>query len=165
VTCESTNGVEVVDASSLAIVKHLTVGARPRAAAFLPDTSKAYVTSELGHTVTVVAEPSHEIIKTLNLEGDKVRPMGIAIAPDGKHAYVTTGHGGTVVVIDTATDTLSGTIAAGQRPWGIAATPDGKTLYTANGFSNDVSIIDVASGKETSRVKVGSKPWGVVLLP
>ena len=60
VTCEGTGAVEVIDTATTKMVKELAVGGRPRAAAFLPDASKAYVTSETGGTVTVIALPDHD---------------------------------------------------------------------------------------------------------
>jgi DNA-binding beta-propeller fold protein YncE len=36
-------------------------------------------------------------------------------------------------VIDTATDTISGTIGTGKLPNGVAASPDDQRAYAANG--------------------------------
>ena len=67
--------------------------------------------------------------------------------------------------VDTATNTVLGSVTVGKRPWGIALSPDGKTLYSANGPSNDISVVDLATNTVTGKVKVGSGPWGVVVLP
>jgi YVTN family beta-propeller protein len=86
------------------------------------------------------------------------------MAPDGKHLYVTTGRSKMVLILDTATNTVVGSVEAGPRPWGIAVTPDGTTLYTANGSSNDVSVIDIATRQVTKKIPAGRGPWGIALV-
>ena len=90
--------------------------------------------------------------------------MGTAMAPDGKHVYVTTGRSKVVLFVDTATDTVTGSVEVGTRPWGIAISPDGKALYTANGPSNDVSIVDVGTKQVMKKILVGRGPWGVIFV-
>jgi YVTN family beta-propeller protein len=93
-----------------------------------------------------------------------MRPMGTASTPDGKFVFVTTGRSRMLMVVDTTTDTVSGSIDAGQRPWGLAVSSDGQTVYTANGPSDDVSIIDVAGRRVVKTVPVGRGPWGAILV-
>ena len=50
-------------------------------------------------------------------------PRGIAITPDGAYAYSTGLSSDDVSVIDTATNTVSTTIAVGNNPYGIAICP------------------------------------------
>ena len=40
-------------------------------------------------------------------------PNGLAITPDGKYAYVTNGSNDSVSVINTATNTVTGTVTVG----------------------------------------------------
>jgi YVTN family beta-propeller protein len=68
-----------------------------------------------------------------------------------------------VMLIDTATNTVSATVAVGKRPWNMALTPDGAKLYVANGRSNTVSVIDTASARKTADIAVGELPWGVAI--
>ena len=82
------------------------------------------------------------------------------MAPDGKHLYVTTGRSKMVLFLDTATNTIAGSVEAGPRPWGIAVAPDGATLYTGERPSNDVSAIDLATRQVTKKIAVGRGPWG-----
>jgi YVTN family beta-propeller protein len=48
------------------------------------------------------------------------RPWGIAVTSDGKKLYVAAGLANDVAVIDTATNHVEKTIAAGDGPWGVA---------------------------------------------
>ena len=80
----------MVDARTVRVVKTLAVGGRPRAAAFLPNGTKAYVTQENGGSVTVVGLPAHDILKTLKVEG---RPMGISRHVTSAPGWVVDGTG------------------------------------------------------------------------
>ena len=130
-----------------------------------PDSSRAFVTSENGASVSYIDAQKHVVLKTIQLTGQLVRPMGGAAAPDGKLVFITTGRGKNVLIIDTATQEAVASIEAGDRPWGIAVSSDGKTVFTANGPSNDVTIIDVDSRMVKAKVKVGERPWGVLFVP
>ena len=46
-------------------------------------------------------------------------------------------------MIDTATNTVTATIAVGSRPYGVAVNPDGTTAYTTNYGSNSLSVINI----------------------
>src|SRR5262249_19007150 len=152
VTSEDEGKVYVLDVASEQVLKSFEVGPRPRVAAFLPDGSRAYVSSERGGTVSVVDAQKHEVVATIRLPGDELRRRGIAVAAEGRTIYVTTGRGRRLFAIDTASRQPTGSVDVGDRPWGVALSPDGRTLYTANGPSDDVSIVDVASLKVLKKV-------------
>jgi YVTN family beta-propeller protein len=48
------------------------------------------------------------------------RPISVALTPDGASAYVTNFNSNTVSIIDTASNTVTGSVPIGQRPVGIA---------------------------------------------
>jgi YVTN family beta-propeller protein len=123
----------------------------------------AYVPSENGGTVTVIDTKALKATKTIAL-GESMRPMGTAVSPDGRELYVTTGRSRMLSIIDTATNTVIGSVEAGQRPWGIAVASDGKTAYTANGPSNEVAAIDLASRRVIATIPVGRGPWGAAFV-
>jgi YVTN family beta-propeller protein len=143
------------------VLATVLVGSRPREAAFTPDGKRAYVTGEIGGTVSVIDVPAHEVVATITLEDGETKPKGVAVTPDGKRALVANGAAHHVAVIDTQTNEVSATVSVGRRPWGIALTPDGKKAYVANGVSNDVSVIDVETRKVVAHVPAGKMPWGV----
>jgi YVTN family beta-propeller protein len=66
-------------------------------------------------------------------------------------------------VLDTATLTITATIAVGQRPWNMALTPDGRKLYVACGRSGTVSVIDTERNVKIAEISVGKLPWGVAI--
>ena len=71
----------------------------------------------------------------------------MAIAPDGSTAYITNHNSNNVSVLDTATNTISATVAVGTSPAGIAITPDGANVYVANEISGTgtVSVINTSN--------------------
>jgi YVTN family beta-propeller protein len=82
-----------------------------------------------------------------------------------QNAYITNTGNNTVSVINTATNTVTATIAVGLHPIGVAVTPDGSKVYVANDYSNTVSVIDTASNTVTATIPVSVSPIGVAVTP
>ena len=70
-------------------------------------------------------------------------PISVAVSPDGTRAYTANLSANTVSVINTATNTVTATIALGanRNPYSVAVSPDGTRAYTANLSANTVSVI------------------------
>src|SRR5690349_13896182 len=65
-----------------------------------------------------LSRPRHEkLFNKLQLAQGEL-PMGTAMGADGKKLFVSTGRGNTVAVIDTADNSLGGSIPVGGRAWG-----------------------------------------------
>ncbi len=79
-------------------------------------------------------------------------------------AYITNGGGNTVSMIDTATNTVRGTILVGASPLGVAATPDGSMAYITNTGDNTVSVIDTAANTVVATITVVGFGAGVVAV-
>ena len=165
VTSEETGTISVLDPAAGKILQTFKVGHRPRSVAFFPDGSKAYVNAENDGSVVLVDAVKRKMIQTIQLgKPGLIKPMAVLLSPDAGRLCISTGRGRQVFMIDTATNTVAGSVEVGARPWGIALSPDGKTLYSANGPSNDVAAVDVASNNVIKKVKAGSGPWGVLAL-
>jgi YVTN family beta-propeller protein len=67
------------------------------------------------------------------------QPFGVAVTPDGSKVYVANEVSASVSVIDTATNTVVGTIPVGNFPIGVAVIPDGSKVYVTDGASASVS--------------------------
>jgi YVTN family beta-propeller protein len=84
-------------------------------------------------------------------------------------AYVANYNANTVSVIDTASNTVVGTIPVGNSPSGVAVAPDGKHAYVANYFGNSVSVIDTVANAVVATVvglaAVGYGAAGVAVTP
>ena len=102
-------------------------------------------------------DPASHAVTKIDL-GKGMRPMGTIASPDGKFVYVTTGRSRMLLIIDTASNTVVGSVDAGDRPWGVAISTDGKSVFTANGPADNVSVIDVATRAVVKTVPVGRGP-------
>jgi len=165
ITSEETGTIAVLDPVAGKIIATFKVGHRPRSVAFLPDGSRAYINAENDGTVVLADARKYRMIKAIPLgKPGVIKPMAVLLSPDGTKLYVSTGRGHQVFTIDTATNTVLGSVEVGARPWGITLSPDAKTLYSANGPSNDVSVVDLATNTVTKKIKAGTGPWGVIAL-
>ena len=152
----------VYDVSAHLLVKTVSVGGGPIAAAASPDGSRIYVTSFGGGTLTVLDGASYAIIATVSVGA---LPGSIAVSPDGKRVYVGGGGSNTVYVIDSATNTVVSTIPVASSPGFVAITPNGKFAYVSNGGSNGIAVIDTSTNTITASVAVGGSPQGLSISP
>lgn len=87
-----------------------------------------------------------------------------AIALAGTRAYVTNKTAGTVTVIDTTTNTVVRTFAAGRAPDSIAVKPDGTQLYVASSANNTVTVINTSTGATARTISIAS-PSAIGISP
>ena len=58
--------------------------------------------------------------------------MLVSIAGASPFAYITNYESNNVSVVDTATSTVTATVAVGYEPYGVAVAPDGKKVYVVS---------------------------------
>jgi YVTN family beta-propeller protein len=95
-------------------------------------------------------------------------PLALALTPDAKYLYVTNtdgttplGGSDTVTVVDTASQTVVGTIPVPASPFAIAASPDGTAMYVLSD-GDLLTAIDTASRAVRYTVPVGNTSIDVV---
>ncbi|HEY0791272.1 MAG TPA: autotransporter domain-containing protein [Chthoniobacterales bacterium] len=71
----------------------------------------------------------------------------------------------TASVIDTATNTVSSTVALGLNPVSAVVTPDARYAYATNFSANTVSVIDTSTHTVVNTIAVGTNPEGLALAP
>ena len=125
----------------------------------------------------VAASPAGLADEVKNKPTNPARTLGAAfvlaivslIATSAAHAepfaYVAVFNHDNVSVIDTASNTVTTTVAGGVNPVGVAITPDGAFAYVTNVSSGNVSVIDTASNTVITTVTVGLNPVGVAITP
>jgi YVTN family beta-propeller protein len=92
-------------------------------------------------------------------------------APHGREdlsapfAYVTNESSNNVSVIDTASNTVVGTVTVGITPVGVAVTPDGKQAFVAEEGSKNVSVIATVSNTVVATIQMGGIPHAVAVTP
>lgn len=165
VTSEEDGTVTAVDVEARKPLRSFRTGRRPRSVAFLPNGTRAYVTNENDGGVTLVDAVKHQVLQQIKLgEAGKVKPMHVTMSADGSTAYVSSGRGKKVFAIDTATNSVKGSVEVGARPWGVGLSPDNKTLFAADGPAGEVVVVDVSSMAVVKRIKAGNGPWGVAIV-
>src|SRR5438876_90859 len=88
----------------------------------------------------------------------------IVVSPDGRWVYVGNSASQAVEVIDTATNSVVGTvpIAHAYDVPGLAISPDGSRLYVTT-YSQDLFVIDTAARIIVATVRVGSGALGLAI--
>jgi YVTN family beta-propeller protein len=117
----------------------IPVGTGPRAIAFAPDGTAAYVANFNSSDVSVIDTAARSVVATIPLAAES-ELTGIAITPDGATVYVTDDRftpappfSSRLFVISTATRTLVQTVPAPVRLLAVAVTPDGASVWVVAG--------------------------------
>lgn len=145
--------------------------------------TRAYVSNEDGHSVSVLDVSSQANIATIEVGK---RPRGMKLSRDGSRLFVALSglpkcppsvpdeecakqerdlKADGIAVVDTALRKVIKVLAAGSDPEQFAMSGDGKRLYVANEDVGLLSVVDVDAAKVIARIKVGLEPEGVVLTP
>jgi YVTN family beta-propeller protein len=134
--------VEVVDAAVGTVVASIAIGSTG-GLAVSPDGARVYVAAGLVH---VVDTATNMVVNAFAAEAAAIADVSntassVAFSPDGTRAYVgvTTFNmigggfsaGGGIVLVDTASESVAGTINLFSLPGAIALTPDGSRAYVA----------------------------------
>jgi len=69
-------------------------------------------------------------------------PHYAPFTPDGRWALAVVQGPGELAILDTANNTLAGTVAVGKAPHWSMSSSDGRTAYVTDEGSNDVSVVD-----------------------
>ncbi len=158
----------------------IAVGKEPRCVALTPDGRKVYVTNAVSGNVYVLSALTGALLHIVTVGTE---PTGCALTLDGAKLYVANFSSDDVSVVDTATDTVTRTIAnVGAKPRGIAvAEVAGKTkVYVTqflaqlvddarsveekegrdDGREGRVSVIDAATDNVVKTIKLAARATG-----
>jgi YVTN family beta-propeller protein len=147
----------------LALPGAVRLAAAP-ASASAPSPPTAYITNNLGSSVTAINTGSKAVLATIPIDAG---PTAVAVSPDGSSAYVVSQQLSSLTVIDTTTNAVSTKIGTGQSCWGMAVTPDGSRAYLA---CNDGALsVNLTTSPPTvgARIPVppAASPWQVAITP
>ena len=155
VSNEKDNTITVIDGKTLAVVKTVRVGARPRGIILSKDGKSLYIcTSDADH-IEELDLASLTVSRTLPSGPD---PETFTISPDGKLLYVSNENDNMVSVVDVAAARITTEIAVGVEPEGMGISPDGKTLVNTSETTSMAHFIDTASHEVIANVLVDSRP-------
>lgn len=177
-----TNSVHVLNAASLHRTGRLSLPFSPRQVVALPFGQQAFA---LGPSQVAAFDWSRAGLLCLlpvgaspqgrsRAVGRPGSPPGGAAAqfqlgmmllkPDGGELYVSNA-AGSISVIDTSTDVVAATMAAGAGASGLAVSPSGANLYIANAAAGTVSVLDLATRRQLAVIRVGEQPATLTLSP
>lgn len=80
-------------------------------------------------------------------------------------AYISNYGSNNLSVINTATNTVTATVATGMWPYSCAVTPNGTKAYVTNFGSNTISVINTATNTVSATIPMTSFPAGLVITP
>lgn len=134
--------------------------------------TKAYVLNRTGQSISVIDFSTQEVIGTISMPatGGGVQ---LCSSLDQTAVYAPDNGAHLVLVIDTASDTITNTIAVSGDPASVAFSPNGTVsprgfvVYSVNLNAHNVSIIDVTSKSQVSTISLPSSfdPWDLAFTP
>lgn len=138
-------------------------------------------------THMVVVTPNEKRIYTANMGSDSVTlfdlseaprrvplkqiavgkgPEGIDLSPDGRELWVGHRGDGALSIIDTATDTVTQTVATGTKMANrVKFTRDGKHVLISDPPANQVLVLDAVSRQLVKKVDTEAGPSGILIAP
>src|SRR5919109_2426979 len=137
---------------------------------------RVYAADQTSNTVSVIDPASNTLLGVLRL-GDPVpgalSPLyrgqllvhGLGYSPDSKTLAIVAVGSNAVTLIDTATNTVKGTVYVGRSPHEAFFTPNGRELWVTVRGENYVSVIDPALMKETRRIELANGPGMTMFGP
>lgn len=129
----------------------------PRQVVGLPYGHKAFVLC--ADTVAVVDTALPGLLTYLRLGRE---PQAMLLKPDGGELYISNADG-TVSVVNTTTNEVDDTMAAGLGAGAMAVGDGGNYLYVANADAGTVSVISIADRRTMAVIHVGQQPRRLAL--
>jgi YVTN family beta-propeller protein len=168
---------------SLVATSTVCVGVNPGPIVQLPPVTgvsdnKVYIANKGDNSISVYNPAAGSITSTITQAGGlNLNPIAMVASSDAAYVFVVTqGNGtapGTVDIINTATDTIGGSVTVGVGPTSILLDTFLNRLYVANTGSNSVTVLDATSVtlgvnppiRTLGTAFVGSAPVSVAALP
>ncbi len=147
---------------------------QPRNAVVSPDSSTAYVVSDIVGTPNYVVSNITGYLTEISLTTDSIvgspvaldgGPLSIAISPDGSTGYVANSMGNTVSIVNLKTMTVTQSINVPQQPEEIAISPDGRTGFVVCTAVNEVVPYDLTASPPVAETPISgfNLPDGIAL--
>jgi len=152
--------IEVIDTTTALVTATISVGGDVASMSLTPSQARLLAASPGAHGTSVIDTATNAVVATIPgcCGGSRAIPESVAVSPDGTRAYVassTTSPGsfpGAVQVIDTATNTVLGTLAISTSfPDAVALSPDGTRAYV--GDPANLYVVDLTTGTSGTLLK------------
>ena len=166
------NAVFAIDTTSFAVVAKIDTAARPRAVAFTPDGTTAFVTNENGGAITVVDAAKHAVTSTIKLTPPPAPPFrrdrwGRRSRRTRASCSSPSGRAKSVVAIDVATRQVVRTMDdMGATALGCGREPGRhEALYGERAVRRCLGRSTSRPEKSKRKIAVGGSPWGIAVAP
>jgi YVTN family beta-propeller protein len=143
----------LVAATTFSVFTSVTLGGSPFGEAYDASTHELYVTNGNGNNVTVLSDPSLQVVATI---GVGTGPDGIAYDPGRGELFVANSGDGNVSVISDASHSVAATIMVGGAPWAVAYDPTLAEVFVSTFTGNDVVVIADSNNTVVYTVSLGS---------
>ncbi|QQS60705.1 hypothetical protein IPN41_01895 [Candidatus Falkowbacteria bacterium] len=162
VTNSLTNDVSVINAETKTVIATVPVGSYPRgikaAAGFIYVANYGDLNYSGGNSISVINPATYTVSETIISPRGSDGPRGLNVL--GTKVYVTNFRSNNVSVIDTASNTITDTIAVGRGPRGVAGS--GTKLYIENFEDGTISIINTNTNTVLETISSGHSPTGII---
>jgi YVTN family beta-propeller protein len=150
----NSNAVSAVNTGTNIVTISATVGAHPVSLAEIPNTLKLYVANQGDNTVSTLSpiDLSNNTANGLVAGFTGVTPVWVVARGDSQKVYVVTQGDGQLVTIDTATDTVTSSIALGSGASGanfIYLDPVLNRLYVVNPVTSTIYVFADTGANDT----------------
>jgi quinoprotein dehydrogenase-associated probable ABC transporter substrate-binding protein len=158
------DGIAVVDARTLAVLRVLPGGSDPEEFDVDAASGRLFVSNEDAGELSIVDLETGEVLRTVDVGGE---PEGVRLRPDRAAVYVTSESDHAVTVVDAQSGVVLDTIPVGWRPRDSIFSADGARAYVSSEHGASVAVVDVAASEvlETIPLPAGSLPMGLALSP
>jgi len=176
--CPSTGSISLISTTSLVATNTVCVGVNPGAIVQQPSGGYVYVANFGSDSISVFSPVSLSVTTTLTqAQGLHQNPVAMVASPDGAYIYVVArGNGSTpgwLDIINTANNTVGGSVQVGIGPTAVYYDTFLNRLYVANTGDNTVTVFDATNVSlgvnppipTLATVTVGSSPVSVAALP
>src|SRR5215469_8308860 len=160
--------VEVINASTSAVVATISGFSHPSDVAVSPNGELLYVYNSNGQ-ISVVNTATNTITANISFPlGASTEGAGPAIAfsPDGQRAYVANSIGN-LTVINTQSSSVARTVPlpSGFGPLAVAVSPDGSKVYVASGNGQGILVLDANTFATFATIANGHFIFDLALSP
>lgn len=151
--------VAIIDTGTDAVISSIPISNMPGPGPIAFDPSNGYVyVATVGSTynlsnVTIIS--GTEVLSTIQLDYG-LSPSAIVLDQANGNLYITSSSDQRVIVVSTETDSVSGTLIAGQYAVGITLDGSAGNLYVVNSNYDTVSVFNASINSGSAPLQVGN---------
>jgi YVTN family beta-propeller protein len=159
VLCQQSEEVRVLDASSYAVIKDISVGRVPRGFSLSASGDRLFVTNSWDDTLSVIDTGTLAVVATWPVGAE---PSSVVEDRAGKRLFVANRISGNVVVLDAQTGTTEKWLMAGRGASYLTLSPDGSRIYATHIYPNpsphrtapesEITVIDTTRAVVVDRI-------------